>query len=164
MKALIGVLSVLPLLLAWCGCFWIAREMAARDRVERDWRICWVFACLAFGSLLTIIVELSSLAHSLNRPTLAWLWVIADVVLFWTGAKLASARGIRISLRNAAAESKVFARHLWERFRSWPPDAKWLIGSVFFFGLILFLVALVTPTTNYDSLGYHLGRMAHWIQ
>ena len=161
-----GLLFILPLLLAWFGCFWVVREVAARGRVDRDWRICWVLACLAFGSILTIIVEVSSLAHSLTRPTLAALWVVADLCLFWVGAQLAGARGVRISLSQlskASAESRAFAQRTREQLRSWPADAKWLAGSALSFVLILLFVALVTPTTNYDSLSYHLGRMAHWI-
>jgi hypothetical protein len=161
-----GVFFTVLLLLAWLGCFYLGREAAARKRVDPDWRLSWVLACLGFGFLVTIIVETSSLMRSLNRPTLALLWSVADVFLFLTVLKLRS-NGRRISLAtNDGSSSGAHSQGsgAWTQVRRWPADVKWLFGLSAVFCAFLFLVALLTPTTNIDSLGYHLGRMAHWIQ
>src|SRR5215216_7443934 len=95
---MIGLLFTIPLFLAWAGCFWLARELAARKCVDGDWRISWVLACLGFGSILTIIVEASSLMHSLNRTTLELLWCATDVMLFFAASRLSRKRRTSTSL------------------------------------------------------------------
>src|SRR3954468_12037416 len=93
-----GLFFTSPLLLAWSGCFWLARELAARRCVDRDWRLSWLLACLGFGALLTIIVEVSSLAHCLNRPVVGLLWLVADLILFWAATKLWLRRRSRLAV------------------------------------------------------------------
>jgi hypothetical protein len=161
-----GVLFLFPLFVAWIACFCLAREVAARKCVDADWRISWVLACLGFGSILTIIVEASSLMHSLNRITLASLWCVTDVILFFGASRLARKR--RTSTSPAIAEGTVsmgsLASSVWMRFRRWPVDAKCMLLVTVLVGVFLFFVALLTACTNIDSLAYHLGRMGHWIQ
>jgi hypothetical protein len=154
---MLSLLCISPLLIAWAGCFWVARELAARRSIDPDWRLSWLFACLGFGSVLTLIVEISSLAHHLNRPTMALLWVVADVIIFWAALQLNKRRPLQPEADPEIAASRLL-------FRNWPFDSKMLMAATLLIVLFLFFVALLTPTTNIDSLSYHLARMAHWIQ
>ena len=64
------LLSVALLPLAWLGCFWLCRELAARQKIPGDWKLSWALASAVFGAVLTLIVEVNSLFHSVNAPAL----------------------------------------------------------------------------------------------
>jgi len=154
---MLGLLCILSLLIGWMGCFWLVREWAEERNIHLDWRLNWMFACLGCGSILTLIAEIGSLAHSLNRPTLVLLWVAADIAILCCALRLRKSRRTVAVAACETVESGV-------SFRRWPIDAKALAAATAVIVLFLFFVALLTPTTNIDSLAYHLARMAHWIQ
>jgi hypothetical protein len=154
---MLGLFCILPLLPGWAGCFWLSRELAQRRHIQLDWRLSWMFACIAFGSILTLIVEISSLAHSLNRPTLVVLWCAADLMLLWCAVRFRNSRQAQEGSNPETVQPSY-------SFPDWPIDAKLLMGITALIVAFLFSVALLTPTTNIDSLAYHLARMAHWIQ
>ena len=39
-----------------------------------------------------------------------------------------------------------------------------LIGSIFFIAFITFLIAIISPPNNWDSMTYHMSRVQYWIQ
>ena len=57
----LALFRLIPLVLAWGGCYGLCRELAARGRIESDRRMSILFACAIWGVLLTSITELSSL-------------------------------------------------------------------------------------------------------
>jgi hypothetical protein len=150
-------------LLGWPLVFLAARELTARGMFVRDWRIEWTLTNIGFAVGLTAIVEVSSVFHKLNQTTVASLWAVSDVLLLigilWLRKKR---RGWPFS-ESAPGLQRVVARAVNE-WRLWPAGAKCFLGTGAVFLAALFLIALLTPTTNVDSLSYHLARMAHWIQ
>ena len=114
---------------------------------------------MAFGTILTLIVELSSVFHTLNRTTLFIFWLVTDLVLVIVCLR-------QRSRRSAATEpAAMFGNDpALNAAGSWPLDGKLLLAGSILIVSVLFLIALLTPTTNGDSLSYHLARMAHWIQ
>src|SRR5689334_11632721 len=118
---MLGLLCILPLLVGWPGCFCLSRELAQRRHIHLDWRLNWMFACLAFGSILTLIVEISSLAHSLNRPTLVVFWCAADVMLLLYALRLRNSRQAQETSHPETVQPSY-------SFSDWPIDAKLLMG------------------------------------
>ncbi|MGV3621465.1 MAG: glycosyltransferase family 39 protein, partial [Archangium sp.] len=111
-----------------------------------------------WSAWLVGLMEMLSLAHALDRGVLAGAWV-ASLVLAVLVAR-------RLGLR-------------WRRFEMPPslataPDARGyqlprgvlfvFAGALVFFALSTAIVALVYPPNNADSLGYHMSRVAHWLQ
>jgi 4-amino-4-deoxy-L-arabinose transferase-like glycosyltransferase len=154
------VLWLAPVFLAWPGCFWLCRELAARKKIHNDWRVSWMLACAGWGALLTWIVELSSLAHQFAAPTVAIAWLIASGMLLGGAGRLAWQRG----MRPGAAWRDWSARWNEDWARSWPLDAKIMTAGTGVLALALGIAAAITPTTNFDSLTYHLPRVMHWMQ
>ena len=156
----IPFVGVSLLLLAWAGCFGLCRELAARKQIHPDWRVSWLLACVGWGALLTFVVELSSRWKRLNAPTLTATWGVGSVILCGAAVWLAWRRG-------------ALSRAAWEGWRqridldwrqNWLVDAKLMVMVSAMLILALGFIAFSTPTTNWDSLTYHLPRVMHWIQ
>src|SRR5438067_1370320 len=156
----LGALRLIPLWLAWVGCFGLCRELAARKKIFSDWRLSWIMACAAWGALLTLIVEVWSALRQLNAFTLFCTWAILGTVLAGIAVTLGRKRG---ALSKAAlADSRGRINEDWTRF--WPLDAKLMLAASGALILVLGVTAAIFPTTNWDSLTYHLPRVLHWIQ
>src|SRR5262245_27542477 len=144
--------------LGWLGFFWLSRELAARNRIDEDWRLSWLLANAGWGALLTLIVEGCSALRMLNAPALKACWVIADGILFGVAAMLAKKRSA-LNWPHVTAWLKRL-----HTLSAWPADAKWMLGATVVLAAFLFVLAIVAPTTNWDSLTYHLPRVMHWVQ
>ena len=148
------------LLLCWLGIYGLCRELAARKQIHSDWRISWLFACAGWGALLAFVVELCSSRKMLNAPTLIAAWMTGSVILCGTAGWLAWRRG-------ALGKGRLISwreRTVLDWGQNWPLDAKLMLVASAVLVLGQGVIALCTPTTNWDSLVYHLPRVMHWIQ
>jgi|GEM_PF-2289328 len=163
---MIGLARTAPLLLCWAGCFGLARQAAARGWIEPDWRLSWLLACVAWGTLVTAVTEGLSVVRQLTPQTVAvtW-WVLTGALLGWA---LAAAR--HPARRSSQwvlfpwAQLNVRIRTMTARVRGWPFDVQVAWAVVVALALFLGWIALDFPTTTGDSLTYHLARIMHWIQ
>lgn len=153
-----GITGILLLTLGWCGFFRVARELAARGWLEDDWRLCWIFACVGWAALLTLVVEVVSLFHGLDALMLLVVWSVTNCIVFFCAARLARARGAAGVLRPLRLAA------LLTSLRGWPTDARVMLAVTAIATGLLGAIALLTPTTNADSFSYHLPRVLHWIQ
>ncbi len=156
----IPFVGVSLLLLAWTGCFGLCRELAARKQIHPDWRVSWLLACVGWGALLAFVVELSSLWKRLNGPTLIAAWLAGSIILCGAAVWLAWRRGALSRAAWAAWRAGIDLD--WRQ--NWPVDAKLMFIASVLLIVTLGVIAAITPTTNWDSLTYHLPRVMHWIQ
>src|SRR5437762_4278333 len=91
---MISVLRLSPLLFACFGCYWLAREIAKRNANPIDWRLCWAFAAALWGSILTLIVEITSSFRLFAATPILLAWLMVDVGLVLAAARLARKRGV----------------------------------------------------------------------
>ncbi len=96
----------------------------------------------AFGVALTLITEGLSLWHHLTPAWLAASWALAVGIGVW------AFRGLRP--REPAA-----------RARPMPRGATWAVGAIL---VVTGVIAMLAPPNNWDSMTYHMPRVAHWSQ
>ena len=149
---------VLLLPSAWLACLLLLREMVTRRWIEPDWRFSFILACAAWGIGLNFGTELLSLAILLNAPMVRLFWLFANLAL-WGGWYFFK----RKNSLEPRREGWTFADEL-RKLRAWPLDARLMLGAALLFAAFLGGIALLTTTTNWDSLTYHLARVMHWLQ
>jgi hypothetical protein len=152
---MLSFFGVLPLVFAWVGLLLISQRLAARRVIGNNWSLHIAFACTSWGVILTLLVEVASVFHAVNGPVLLTGWLLVDaavllLLLKWRERVLVSWNAAKATLRDTSA--------------SCPADARILFQMIIVLVAILFGVALLTPTTNWDSLTYHLPRMLQWLQ
>lgn len=134
---------------------------------------CWISLYLAFRwsnaagpirssiafSLVTLCVltwaltEILSLFHWLNHPALATAWLILNMIV-WMAAITARRSGLgTASLQSLAPGGTTLSRAEWGLVAIW-------LSLVF----LTLLVALLRPPNTWDSMTYHMARVATWIQ
>ncbi len=113
------------------------------------WKKSILRGSIAWGVYLVLLTELLSLAHWLTWPTLVVMWAVPVVgfVAFFSSAPTLRRRPPALSVR-------------W-------PRSTFILACISVIAAVAFLtavVAWVAPPTTYDSLTYHMSRVAHWAQ
>lgn len=132
-----------PLLPLLC---WLALVAAlARRRGSPGWYHVILTASVAWGVLLTAATELLSLVCGLDAPRLA---------LFWGGA---------LVFLTAAARR---GGGPWFSRPDWRPSiaSAVIIGGILLIGAATLLTCVTAPPNTWDSMTYHMARVAHWVQ
>lgn len=115
---------------------------AIEDKCKR-----YSYVIAIWVTYMYIMTEVLSLIHAVNRTGVVAGWILFDVtlaviILFRLKNKKLS---LRLNIRNAVGLFKKYPVHI-------------IIVS------ITFLWAMGTIPNNYDSMTYHLTRVAHWAQ
>jgi hypothetical protein len=138
-------LAVFALMFAWL------RSGTIEAAADTDWRNHWLSACAGWGLAVAAITELLGATHALERTYVAIAWTLLAAVL--ASLIRLRVRGVRPH-RNPARE---------------PPEAlrpmEWILlaGVVVVVGCVA-VIAILAPPNNWDSMTYHMSRVAHWIQ
>lgn len=141
---------------AWLALFFLFRGMAARRLIGADWRISFMLASAGWGALLSFGTEILSIGTWLNAPCVRLFWLFVNAGL-WGG--LVCLRR-RMSFESGGWS---FTNELKD-WRAWPLDARIILGAAGLMAIFLGGIALLTTTTNWDSLTYHMARVMHWMQ
>jgi 4-amino-4-deoxy-L-arabinose transferase-like glycosyltransferase len=109
-----------------------------------DSRLVFLLAAAFWGVLLVFITELSSLFHVFNYPVLSITWALLTIVL------------------------GVWAFVPWKRIVLAPIRLEllqWLqIACIAAVAALTLAIAIIAAPNNWDSMVYHLSRVAHWVQ
>src|SRR5581483_5304445 len=147
---------LLLLVSAWLAFFVLCGELSERRQIDPDWRIAFILASAGWGALVAIGTEALSVATLLD----AWgvrLWWLAVNAGLW---------GMLVFLRRRAPSTSASWNFAigWKELGAWPLDARLMLAAAVLFMIFLGGIALLTPSTNVDSLTYHMARVMHWIQ
>jgi hypothetical protein len=119
-------------------------------------RRCFLYAALVLGLTLVFGTELQSAFHFLNRSGILLFWsamgIGALAVLIFTDA-----------WARVYALSKIRARAC-KTFLAASPGRVAVVVALSAFVLAIAVAAWYAPPNTYDSLTYHMGRVAHWQQ
>jgi hypothetical protein len=120
---------------------------ALRPRVD-SWRHGIVTAAVMWGTGVAVVTEALSLVHAFTFFGALVLWGAAVVFLGW-----AVSRGPALNPLRALCESRALSRR--------PRAVLLAVGGIV---ATVGVVAVVAPPNTYDSMTYHMSRVAHWIQ
>ncbi len=143
------MLALIPLL-AFGGLFLVLRRFSPGDG-----RLAFLRAAVAWGVYMVAITELLSIFHLVSVAGLAVAWLLPCLAC---GAWLARKRGLGPKHPPESARRRLAS--LWPE--TWP-DRLLLLGLAAVL-LITAVVAWFSPPQTWDSLNYHLSRVAHWAQ
>ncbi|MEQ9670987.1 ArnT family glycosyltransferase [Coleofasciculus sp. G2-EDA-02] len=125
---------------------------------NHNWRHSILSGLVLWGISLTAITELLSLFKQLNKGCTAFLWLFINISLILIYFK--SPQLISIS-KVTKKENKVrVSKPKGEDYVL----SEFLLVSVVFIVVTTGLVAIVAAPNNWDSMIYHMSRVAHWIQ
>ena len=115
------------------------------SRKGLGWRTAFLATSVAWGVALSLLTEFLSIFSALNRACLAAGWMVlaitSGVLLFRTGPipKL-------------------------PKLATLPRTDKFMVFSIVGILLCTFVIAVVSPPNNWDSMTYHMSRVMHWKQ
>lgn len=135
---------ILPII-SFLGFLWIFRLL-----LTSSWREAALFACVAWGALVLGLTELLGAFHVLVFPVVlgSWLAVLSGIVGVFIRRRLFSGGNVLIGkgLPSLGAGDKV------------------VLGLVLVIVVLTAVTACVCPPNTYDSMTYHMARIAHWVQ
>lgn len=113
---------------------------------------------LAAWAQIIFISELLSLLHLLNLSFYLALQILLAVIsgFFWK-------RNGSLPLLGPLASLKKDLLNLKASIKKHPVLACWLLITAALYALLAILI-LTVPQNNYDSMTYHLSRVAYWLQ
>lgn len=125
------------------------------NRKVLDWRKSILLGAIAWGYTLTAITESLSRFNLLSFSGLVLSWSAVNIALI--GLWILESKRHQISSNLASVSG-------------WIQDFKlpaicwvWLAGTVFIV-VTVGLIAIVAPPNTWDSMTYHMSRVAHWEQ
>lgn len=126
---------------------WLAAFLIFR-RIFSDWREATLTACIAWGVLITVLTETLSLFHALEFVPLLVSWSVISCLSFGISAYYWR--------RDSTIDVPLF-----QRKHSVPAILAVGIGYIL---LATLVVAIVSPPNSWDSMTYHMARVANWIE
>lgn len=111
-------------------------------------RVSLLMALLIFGTYLVCVTEILSLYHLIKFEWILLAWIVpavfATLYAIKKGAYVVGLRELIYNVRSLASDT--------------------ISKLILFIICTSLLIALFYPPNNYDSLTYHMARVAHWIQ
>lgn len=136
--------SLVPL-----ACFVAIVLVFQRSQAVPSWRRSFLAASLVWGLLLTAITEFLSLFRQITFSAVLGLWLLSLVV------------AVIVYIRLGGSVKGPTTRSL---FAGLSPFERSLLAALAFIAAVIAIIAWISPPNNWDSLTYHMSRVAHWIQ
>lgn len=118
-----------------------------------DWRYALILSSLFTGTLIVAMTEALSSVMLLSAAPLSMLWLIS-LLLLLSYAAFASTAALRREFWCSAAQRAI----------QFVIEFRLLFLCLFVYLSITGLLAWIAPPNTYDSMTYHMSRVAHWIQ
>ena len=109
------------------------------------WRTAFLATAVLWGVSVTLLTELLSLFGALNRPWVAGGWTTLALVagvMFFRSDTFPKAQTIPTLSR--------LEKHI--------------VAAISVISACTFVIAIVSPPNNWDSMIYHMSRVMHWLQ
>ena len=146
------MLILLPVLV-FLGIFFILFTKIVKDNSAGDaLRLTLVYAmgvCCLFTVLMT---EGLGILGIINRATIIATWsagLVLVALIIW---------------RKHIFPGAITQSRAWWRSIKLGSSERILLAGIGFYLVVLFLIAIISPPNNNDSLQYHMARIIHWIQ
>src|SRR5262245_16389653 len=120
-----------------------------RWRRGSPWRQSFLVAATTWGVLVTVITEGLSLFRALTLGPMVGAWLGTGALACW------------LAVRSAATPRQ---RSLRLPKGLEPMRERWLLVPLSGIVVALGVLGVATAPNTYDSMTYHLGRVAHWVQ
>jgi hypothetical protein len=112
------------------------------------WRRTFVRSSVLAGSYMVLATETLSLARAITRPGLAGIWGAPLIAItLWFAIRIK--RGLPIRM---------------PRLQALSPFEGILVLGIVAIAAVTATIAWVSPPNTWDSLTYHMSRVAHWAQ
>ncbi|MEG4320298.1 MULTISPECIES: hypothetical protein [unclassified Microcoleus] len=118
------------------------------QKIDKCWRSAILSAAIVWGVIVALSTEIFSLFRLLTFEWVFGLWLIANIL------------GLMVYLKFKPVKP-IFEKSQEEKFSS---VLVGLLGGVLFIFAGVGLIAVVAPPNNWDSMTYHMSRVAHWMQ
>ncbi|BAZ28107.1 hypothetical protein NIES4074_05380 [Cylindrospermum sp. NIES-4074] len=125
------------------------------NKTRNNWRESVILSSIYWGVLLTVITELLSLFKLVTFGWILGVWALICVILI-----CALFRFNPPALSTSEPYNPTQAKEK-EKIQ---PLIIFLLGGVGFIVLTIGLIAIIAPPNNWDSMDYHMSRVAYWIQ
>jgi hypothetical protein len=140
--------------------------VAVRARARTDeiapWRAALVKSAVLLGVFVVLSVEGLSALGMLRAAPLAVAWSML-LLIAWTAASASFTRGAGAAAPQASAQRRQDARLAGRCGERLEPDVVALVAACVAFAALTLVVAVLAPPNNWDSMTYHMPRVAHWL-
>ena len=122
-------------------------------------RTLFVYTTLIAGAWCVFSTEMLSALHGITLPGILLCWLPPVTVAGWYGVRC------RDKLVGAVRRGLAGVRSMGGAAKGMMAGAaKGMMGVLLLVIFVSLLLAVVYPPNNYDSMTYHMARVAHWIQ
>ena len=105
--------------------------------------LAFLFTGIHFGIATILVTEISSFFHAYNSSFAILFWSILCSLLTFVSFK-----------------QKLFDWNKYKFLYATNKKIIWFIGSI---SILLFIQGILYPPNNWDSMTYHMARIAHWV-
>ena len=145
------------MLLAVIALFGNIHSYKKRKGIEDMWLGSYIEACCLWMLFLFILTEVLSVGRALRFRFLLAVWGALDVLLLTLLAVQLKKMGL--TAKRVLKRVRETVRHGWRALRGAP-----YYGILLVIGMVVLGLSLLTTPYNWDSMTYHLPRIAYWAQ
>jgi 4-amino-4-deoxy-L-arabinose transferase-like glycosyltransferase len=124
------------------------------NKNRNNWRASLILASTYWGIILTAITELLSFFKLITFGWILGTWVLICIILIYIYFRL-NQQTVPSSEQNYSQIQKYFKIQSFVTL---------LLCGLGFVVAAVGLIAIIAPPNNWDSMDYHMSRVAYWIQ